>query len=288
MKKMTILFPGSYMNYRVIDDDMSEEFQAAEKTKLFNTVLFNYDNWLAGDKLKLTDHGNISNPVIYRGWMLKLEEYQRLYEELDANGIHLLTKPEAYSNMHLFQNVYPLIKDDSAKIIYFPDQKVDLETVKSHFNRFMVKDSVKSVKGTEFPAFFDQSTSQAEFDEAMKIFYKYRGNLLTGGICVKEYLDLKRYDGMTNEFRVFYANGKIISISKNSKQPKSVNKLPMELAEKYRGLNSPYYTIDYAELADGSWKIIEAGDGSVSGLSTGQDAVEYYQAIYHAFVKLTD
>jgi hypothetical protein len=137
----------------------------------------------------------------------------------------------------------------------------------------MVKDSVKSVKGTEFPAFFDQSTSQAEFDEAMKIFYKYRGNLLTGGICVKEYLDLKRYDGVTNEFRVFYANGKIISVSKNSKQPESVNKLPMELAEKYLGLNSPYYTIDYAELADGSWKIIEAGDGSVSGLSSGQDAI---------------
>ena len=25
MNKMTILFPGSYMNYRVIDDDMAEE-----------------------------------------------------------------------------------------------------------------------------------------------------------------------------------------------------------------------------------------------------------------------
>ena len=38
----------------------------------------------------------------------------------------------------------------------------------------------------------------------MEVFYKYRGNLLTGNICIKEYFDLKRYDGRTNEFRVFY------------------------------------------------------------------------------------
>lgn len=33
---------------------------------------------------------------------------------------------------------------------------------------------------------------------------KYRGNLLTGGICIKEFLDLKRYGEKTNEYRVFY------------------------------------------------------------------------------------
>lgn len=30
-------------------------------------------------------------------------------------------------------------------------------------------------------------------------------------------------------------------------------------------MDSIYYTIDYAELSDGTWKILEAGDGQVSG-----------------------
>lgn len=43
----------------------------------------------------------------------------------------------------------------------------------------------------------------------MEKFYKYRGDLYTGGICIKEYLDLKKYSGKTNGYRVFFANGKI-------------------------------------------------------------------------------
>ena len=148
----------------------------------------------------------------------------------------------------------------------------------------MVKDSVKSVKGTEFPVFFDNTVTQAEFDKWMEVFYKYRGDLITGGICIKEYLDLKRYDGITNEFRVFYANGQVISVSRNSNQPIYTDVPPAGLVMKYRNLNSPYYTIDYAELSDGTWRIIEAGDGGVSGLSPGQDPVIYYRSLYYAFM----
>lgn len=36
--------------------------------------------------------------------------------------------------------------------------------------RFMVKDYVKSVKGSEFPKFFDESVTQEEFDKWMEIF----------------------------------------------------------------------------------------------------------------------
>lgn len=99
----------------------------------------------------------------------------------------LLTKPSEYKNMHLFPNVYPYIKADTAGMMVFEDGKVDIEEAKKRYHRFMVKDSVKSVKGTEFPAFFDSTVTQEEFDRWMEVFYKYRGNLLTGNICIKEY-----------------------------------------------------------------------------------------------------
>ena len=78
--------------------------------------------------------------------------------------------------------------------------------LQKQFSRFMVKDYVKSVKGTKFPKYFDAAVTQQEFDYWMGEFYKYRGDLLTGGICIKEYLPLKRYENHTNEYRVFYIN----------------------------------------------------------------------------------
>ena len=284
MKKMTILFPGSFMNYREIDEDMREEYHAAVDTGLFDIILFNYDEWLARKKIRLKRTGDISKKTVYRGWMLKPEDYGKLYQELQRNEIELITSPREYENMHLFPNVYPHIKDDTAGLMEFKDRVVDIHAVKQRFAKFMVKDSVKSVKGTEFPAFFDQNISQEEFDQWMEIFYKYRGDLLTGGICIKEYLELKRYGDKTNEVRVFYADHQILSINRNSLQPDYAEMPPEGLIEKYANLDSPYYTIDYAELSDGSWKIIEAGDGGVSGLSPGQDMEAYFRVLYDSFM----
>ena len=165
------------------------------------------------------------------------------------------------------------------RLVTDPDQY----KLKRSFGRFMVKDFVKSVKGTEFSKFFDHSITQIEFDRWMDVFYKYRGELLTGGICIKEFLDFKFYDNKTNEYRVFYINHEVATISRNSAQATYAPLPPMSLIEKYKNLDSKYYTIDYAELDDGSWKIIEAGDGEVSGLSEFQDYEQYFRALYQCF-----
>ena len=70
MQKMTIVFPGSFMNYREIDPDMYEEYLAVMETGLFDILLFNFDEWLAGDKFRITGTENSPSKAIYRGWML--------------------------------------------------------------------------------------------------------------------------------------------------------------------------------------------------------------------------
>lgn len=81
---------------------------------------------------------------------------------------------------------------------------------------------------------------------------------------------------------MFYTNHEIISVSRNSGQGNYTNEPPKELIEKYRTIESIYYTVDFAELEDGSWKVLEAGDGSVSGLSDYQDAEVYFRVLYHS------
>ena len=116
MTKMTILYPGSFINYKGIDEDMQGECLAAVETGLFQIVLFNFDEWLGGGKLKVVNIENCSEPVIYRGWMLKPDQYKRLYGDLSDRNIKLITTPEQYEYMHVFPNVYPDIKEDTYRL----------------------------------------------------------------------------------------------------------------------------------------------------------------------------
>lgn len=278
-----ILFPSSFFSIKKVDEDLQGEYDAVKMTGLYDTIFFGYDKWMNEGVLVLNETPSVKRKAVMRGWMLKPEQYEKLYYALSEQNIELITSPADYRQMHIFPNVYNLFgKDTAAMEIYPLHEQIDVGVLKKRFPRFMIKDFVKSVKGTEFPKYFDASVSQSEFDEWMKVFYKYRGDLLTGGICVKEFLDLKFYDNRPNEYRVFYANGEIVTISRNSGQHGYTPEPPKELIEKYRNLPSCYYTVDYAELADGSWKVMEAGDGSVSGLSENQNAEHYFRALFHA------
>ena len=281
---MIILFPSSFFSVKKVDEDLQEEYDAVKETGLFDIIIFGYDKWFSEGKLVLSDTPGEMSEAVYRGWMMKPEIYNRFYEELLQNNIKLKTTPSEYSRMHVFPNVYDLVKEDTAKMAVFPlHEEIDIENVKKHFKRFMVKDYVKSVKGTEFPQYFDYTITQAKFNDWMEVFYKYRGDLLTGGICIKSYLDLKRYRNRTNEYRVFYINHKPITTSRNSGQIATAPQPPEELINKYKDLPSCFYTVDYAELSDGEWMIIEAGDGSVSGLSEGQNYEAFFRALNYAF-----
>lgn len=280
-KVNTILFPSSYFSVRKVDEDLQSEFDAVNDTGLFEIVLFSYDKWFHEQKLIL--NRSVKNPctAIYRGWMMKPEIYRHFYDSLQSVQIRLINAPQEYECFHIFPNIYHQIAEDTAKMLIFPDgTEININEVKQHFSKFMVKDYVKSVKGTAFPKYFDASVTQEEFEEQMKLFYQYRGKLYTGGICIKDYLPLKRYGDKTNEYRVFYINHEIASVSRNSGQGIDAPLPPKHLLEKYQNLASLYYTIDYAELIDGTWKILEAGDGQVSGLSDNQDYSAYFRALY--------
>ena len=280
-----ILFPSSFFHTTKVDEDLQQECDAVIATGLFEVALFGYNKWFNENKLVLTNAPDKEHTAVYRGWMMKPEQYEQFYKLLLEKNIRLVTEPEQYRLMHIFPNVYEDVKEDTAKMEIYPlHSRIDVEKLKGSFRRFMVKDYVKSVKGTEFPRYFDQSVTQEDFDRWMEVFYKYRGELLTGGICIKEYLDLKKYGDKTNEYRVFYINHEIATVCRNSGQGNYTKEPPRELLEKYRNLDSPYYTVDYAELEDGTWRVVEAGDGEVSGLSDNQDYEHYFRALYQCFI----
>ena len=280
----TILFPSSYFEVTKVDEDLQAEYEAVVRTGLFDVITFGYEDWFNNGRISLSSIPKNHITAVYRGWMMKPNQYKEFYSLLQDKNIELITSPEDYSAMHIFPNVYELVKENTAKMMVFPlHEDLPCDVLKCEFSKFMIKDYVKSVKGTDFPEYFDSSVTQEDLNRWMEVFYKYRGDLLTGGICVKEYLNLKRYGSQTNEFRVFYINHEVATISRNSGQMNITMNPPDELITRYCNLPSIYYTVDYAELSDGSWRIIEAGDGSVSGLSENQDYEAYFKALYTCF-----
>ena len=279
---MTILFPSSYMNSRRVDEAFEREYEAALEAGL-EVMLFHQQLWDEKRELRLDIEK--SDCALYRGWMMKPEDYGVFHDQLSNKGISLLTAPNQYETMHLFPNVYKWLAEDTPKTLFFPlHARMDVEEIGRELGEFIIKDYVKSAKNTDFPTYFDRSISQAEFDRWMGRFYEIRGELLTGGILAKQYVKLKKYGGHTNEYRVFYLRSSLISTSRNSLQPAYAAELPRALAEKYATLPSPFYTVDYAEKEDGQWIVVEAGDGGVSGLSEGQDYRAFFRAVKTAIL----
>ncbi len=281
---ISVLFPSDYLNPDQPDPAFVIEWTACKENGL-ETLCF--DSALFDEQQKiqiLPECASENKRAIYRGWMMKPERYFLFEQELKKQNLTLITDSQSYARMHLFVRSYPFFKDDTpAMISYKENEQPRIEEIRQIMDSFLIKDYVKSVKGTGFEMKIPSSISQEELDERISRFKTLRGNLFTGGICIKEWVSLKTITGRTNEWRVFYGRNQILSKSPNSCQPSRAECLPAGLAEKYASLDSPFYTVDFAQLQNGQWIVIEAGDGGVSGLSPNQNAQAFYRTLKTVF-----
>ena len=133
-------------------------------------------------------------------------------------------------------------------------------------------------------------------------FLEKTDHLFTGGIVLKEFVKLKQYYPCckipkTNEWRAFILNDVIISLIQNSNLSTTDNENPPRMfvttvCNKLKG-KSNFYTVDFGELSDGTWTVIETGDGQVSGFpkESGKDIqiLSFYNKIkwkYHLIMMI--
>jgi|GEM_PF-1092267 len=298
MRCSTIIFPCDYFASDKVEESFRREYDAALASGRFDVVLFNYDAFIEGGPIRFSHPvANPFQPLIYRGWMMKPEQYERFCDGLVAMSLRPITPAALYGELHMFAENYPGpdLSDEEADTSEYPPTparlafegtKVDAEAVNAAFDRFMVKDYVKSVKGTSFPTCINTPVTQEELDGYIVDFVEKRGDLFTGGIVLKQFVDLKRYGATTNEWRAFYFAGSLLTLQRNSNQDAGCPRPPESFVTSCAAMNSPYFTIDFAELEDGEWVVIEGGDGQVSGLATSQDPVLYYQVLGDAAERL--
>jgi hypothetical protein len=290
---MIILFPSEPFSPREVDSSFAGEYNTA-KLLGFDVFLFDHDEYVrTGDVIKMNlpvKDENSNTPILLRSWMLKVLDYEYLYNRLLSYGYKLINNPTEYLNCHHFPEYYKHISEHTSKAWWsgtwseHPYSKKGEETfwepVRSMLGDIIIKDYVKSEKGNPDLFILKKELTNDEFNERVQQFVGARGKLFNKGIVFKAVENLKKYEGQTNEWRFFFLNKKLLICNQNSDTPTIVNApsddIIIEMKKIADTIESNFFTIDIAQKEDGGWMILELGDGQVSGLPLEGDALSFY------------
>ena len=295
-----ILFPNEPFNRKNVDSSYNDEFQSC-KIMGINTYFYDYESLVNDNKFISDIDKNDNCLLIYRGWMIKPEQYSFLYNKIleRTNGyVTLINSPEQYSNCHCFPNIYNDIKKYTPRII--TEKEIDHSGLSRVYIKivydFFIKDYVKSAKTSNGVEKLSKHILYYEFYDKVMNFKEERGNLFTGGLVLKEFVNLQKvlYRGKShdNEWRAFYLYGKLLDLSNNSNikisQNNNDNIPPKQLIAEVGIIlseKSNFFTVDFAQKTNGEWIILETGDGQVSGISTDISTLGFYNKLYHNYVQ---
>lgn len=233
--------------------------------------------------------------AIYRGWMLKPQIYEILYNELNLRSLNLINSPEEYRHCHYFPESYEIIKNYTPKSIFLPfDENFSFENLHNQLAVFgnkslILKDYVKSRKHEWNEACFILSASNREkVEKVVDRFLELQGEDLNEGLVFREFIEfepLANYSksGMplTKEFRLFFLEGELIYTSEYWEEGDyRETDLPRDLfSDVARNVKSNFFMMDVAQKTDGTWMIVELGDAQVAGLPERADAESFYKSI---------
>lgn len=294
---MRVLFCDSGFSSREVDYMYAEEYQEARKQSIMCELL-SFEALRKGDTdvaLKRVKASEALEPAIYRGWMLRPEVYQALYDALLARKIQLINSPEEYRFAHYLPENYELLKEYTPQSTYrklegtfrVEDFATELDTFGDR--PIVIKDYVKSQKHYWAEACFIPNAADREKVEAViRRFLELQGPDFNEGLVFRAFVELEQLTAhsqsgmpLTKEFRVFVKNGAVIATYKywdegDYQQVEPVLDTFEPLLSK---IKSNFFTMDIAKKKDGEWIIVELGDGQVAGLPENADKATFYKQL---------
>lgn len=211
-----------------------------------------------------------SDDALYRGWMLRSEQYERFFEVAADSGVGLRTAPDAYRRSHelpgwygAFEQLTPLsLWTETPSTEEFVARCRQLGTGPA-----VIKDFVKSMKHYWAEACFVPAVEDTDSAVAVaRRFLDLRADDLVGGLVIRRF---EEFAGP--EVRTWWIEGRCALITPHPDDPDAEVPDDMEIdavASAVATLGSPFLTVDLARRIDGVWRVIEVGDGQVSDRPT--------------------
>ncbi|MBI5942200.1 MAG: ATP-grasp domain-containing protein [Caulobacterales bacterium] len=284
------VFCVSPLDPRSAEPDFTEEVAAAREAG-FTPVLLDHDELdqrvnptAALRKTRIEEPGR----AVYRGWMLRSEAYEALFNTLLERGVELLTSPAAYAACHHAPGSYAQLATWMARTGTVPAAKMDEPSaIKGTLEGFgssalVLKDWVKSqAAGYWAEACFIPDAS--DYEQAGRVIARFRelqGESLVGGLVFRSYLQLLPVGAPAHEHRAFMVDGRVVGCWPRSEEASRVGSPPPELlAEVAANIPSRFASADFGVDESGRWWLLEVGDGQVSGLPTDRAAAPIFQAL---------
>ncbi|MDB6028220.1 MAG: putative rane protein [Verrucomicrobiales bacterium] len=275
---MKLLFPSHPLKARLPDPDYESEVDAARQVG-FACDFYNLEVLSEGDAARAlatcAEPESPAQPILYRGWMMSDTLYAQLYAELVRKGYAPVTRPEVYAEAHYLPNAYPHLAGHTPESKWMMGQ--DANEAWSLYQNFfhapaLIKDFVKSAKHRWNEAcFIPAHTTRERFDEILKAFLEARGKQFNKGIVLRRYHELVtlerdiRGQPVHEEYRMFFWKGELLAATPSirGEGPFAEMKRWGDIARRFQ---NQFLSMDVARQEDGSWIIIEVGDGEVTGL----------------------
>lgn len=295
---MNILFcDNPFENKPSVDNDYEGEFVSAKQNG-FATQLFSYES-LTKDKdaefaIRRIKHSDTLQKIIYRGWMLKPNQYASLYNALLTKNYKLINSPTEYQNCHYLPNSYKFIVGHTPKTIWLKveNQQVNFDQVFNDIATFgnsplIVKDFVKSQKHYwDTACFIPVATDKDKVKSVIEKFVELQNTDFNEGLVIREFIELndltvhsKSGMPLKQEYRLFFLNGQLLDCYNYWEEGEysADEHPPLDLFKDIaNNIESNFFSMDIAKTKNGEWIIIELGDGQVSGLPDKVDRAQFY------------
>jgi hypothetical protein len=264
---MQLLVPTDPLRPRRPDEHFAAEARAAADIGL-TVALIDHDALAGPDgaRRSVAAVTEGSGESVYRGWMMRSDQYAALAAVLADKGAPLRTSAAQYRRAHELPGWYPALAPVTPLTAWTTgDSREEFSAVCARLGPgpAVLRDYVKSMKHYWDQAAFipDLADPVAAWKVATR-FRELRDDDFTGGFVVR------RYEQFTAaEVRTWWTGGACRLITAHpdtpgEQPPPGIDLTPVTPPIIHLGL--AFVTADLARRADGQWRIIELGDGQVS------------------------
>lgn len=207
-----------------------------------------------------------SEDAVYRGWMLPSEQYAAFAEALAQRGVTVRTTAEQYRRAHELPGWFSALAELTPRSVWTSG------TDRAAFDRAreelgpgpaVLRDYTKSMKHYWSEAAYIPELNDATAAWAVASrFRELRADDLAGGFVLREFEDFT-----SHEVRTWWTDGECRLVGPHPDTPHDAPADPDlgSVRTPIAALQLPFVTVDLVQDADGRWRVVEIGDGQVSG-----------------------
>jgi hypothetical protein len=259
-----LLVPADVLHPRRPDDHFAAEADAARAAGM-DVALIDHDAASTpGGAEAAVRAVRVSGTAWYRGWMLRSENYAALAAALLRRGVTVRTSPEQYRRAHELPGWYSALATLTPRTAWTTgDDRTEFDRARDELGSgpAVLRDYTKSMKHYWHEAAFIPELTDGDAAWAVaQRFRELRDDDMTGGFV------LRRFEHFSSaEVRTWWVHGRCALIGPHPDTPHDLpTAFDADASELIENLELPFVTADFALRTDGTWRLIELGDGQVS------------------------